>query len=225
MATPNPVKKGFALRLARPLPRYLRDEEVSRFLETIQGLRDRAMFMLMLRCGLRVEEVAHLRVQDLDLAQMRILVCGGKGNKDRIVYISHDAHRALLSYLRSRSSSKVREVFLVGKGTYRGTSISVRGIQKRMEYYARKTGLETILSSSSAHNGNSAAQCRRRPCYHPGSVGAHPDQDHPTVCTCFESQSTEGLLQGDGGHCTKINRRRNRNSIDSVRVRIERGRG
>jgi site-specific recombinase XerD len=142
MAIPNPVNKGFALRLARPLPRYLRDEEVRRFLESIQDLRDRALFMLMLRCGLRVEEVAHLRLQDLDLSQRRILVCGGKGNKDRIVYISHDAHRALLNYLRSRSSSKVGEVFLVGKGTYRGTSISVRGIQKRMEYYARKTGLK-----------------------------------------------------------------------------------
>jgi len=33
--------------------------------------------MLMLRCGLRVEEVAHLRLQDIDLAQKRILVrCG-----------------------------------------------------------------------------------------------------------------------------------------------------
>jgi len=36
----------------------------------------------------------------------------------------------------------IEEVFLVGKGTYRGTSISIRGIQKRIEYYARKTGLK-----------------------------------------------------------------------------------
>jgi len=142
MSVPNPVKKGFALRLARPLPRYLKDEEVTRLFQFIRGLRDHAIFMLMLRCGLRVEEVAHLRLQDLDLAQRRILVCCGKGNKDRIVYISHDAYRALLNYLRSRSSSKVGGVFLVGKGTYRGASISVRGIQKRIEYYARKTGLK-----------------------------------------------------------------------------------
>ena len=54
---PNPVKKGFVLRLARPLPRYLKDEEVTKLFQTIQDLRDRAIFMLMLRCGLRVEEV------------------------------------------------------------------------------------------------------------------------------------------------------------------------
>jgi len=138
----NPVKKGSALRLARPLPRYLKDEEVTRLFQTIQGLRDRAIFMLMLRCGLRVEEVAHLRLQDLDLSQRRILVCRGKGNKDRVVYISPDAERALRDYLKSRSSSKVQEIFLVNKGTCRGEPISVRGIQKRMEYYARKAGLE-----------------------------------------------------------------------------------
>jgi site-specific recombinase XerD len=139
---PNPVKKGYALRLARPLPRYLKDEEVMRFFQVIRGLRDRAIFMLMLRCGLRVEEVAHLSLQDLDLGQRRILVCRGKGSKGRVVYISHDAHQTLRDYLKSRSSSKAKEVFLVGKGIYRGTPISVRGIQKRIEYYARKSSLE-----------------------------------------------------------------------------------
>jgi site-specific recombinase XerD len=139
---PNPVKRGFVLRLARPLPRYLKDEEVTRFFQTIRGLRDLAIFMLMLRCGLRVEEVAHLRLQDLDLAQRRILVCQGKGSKDRVVYISNDADRILRDYLKSRSSSQVQEIFLVHKGTCRGMPISVRGIQKRMEYYARKARLE-----------------------------------------------------------------------------------
>jgi site-specific recombinase XerD len=139
---PNPVKKGYALRLARPLPRYLKDEEVMRLFQVIRGLRDRAIFMLMLRCGLRVEEIAHLSLQDLDLGQRRILVCRGKGSKGRVVYISHDAHQTLRDYLKSRPSSKAKEVFLVDKGIYRGTPISVRGIQKRIEYYARKTSLK-----------------------------------------------------------------------------------
>src|SRR5512143_150965 len=138
----NPVHKGSALRLARPLPRYLKDEEVTRLFSRVKNGRDRAIFMLMLRCGLRVEEVAHLRLQDLDLAQRRILVCRGKGNKDRVVYISHDAERALRDYLDSRSSSKVQQIFLVRKGTCRGMPLSVRGIQKRMEYHARQAGLQ-----------------------------------------------------------------------------------
>lgn len=141
MSLPNPVKKGYALRLARPLPRYLKNGEVDRLFRVIRGLRDHAIFMLMLRCGLRVEEVAHLTLQDLDLTQRRILICRGKGNKDRVVYISHDAYRSLRDYLKSRSSSRVKGVFLVGKGTYRGTPISVRGIQKRIEYYGQKAGL------------------------------------------------------------------------------------
>jgi site-specific recombinase XerD len=150
----NPVKKGSGLRLARPLPRYLKDEEVTQLFSQIQKLRDRAIFMLMLRCGLRVEEVAHLRLQDLDLAQRRILVCQGKGNKDRVVYISPDAERILRDYLKSRSSSKEKQIFLVNKGTCRGKPISVRGIQKRMEYYARKAKLE-ISCHHLRHNAES----------------------------------------------------------------------
>ncbi len=138
----HPVKKGMALRLPRPLPRFLKDEEVEIFFRSLKGLRDRAIFMLMLRCGLRVEEVAHLHLQHLDLSQRRILVCQGKGNKDRVVYLSNDAYRALTVYLKSRGGSKVQEIFLVNKGLRRGRPISVRGIQKRMEYYARKTGLK-----------------------------------------------------------------------------------
>jgi site-specific recombinase XerD len=139
---PNPVKRGLTLRLPRPLPRFLKDEEVEIFFRSLKGLRDRALFMLMLRCGLRVEEVAHLHLKDLDQAQRRILVRQGKGNKDRVVYVSNDADRALRDYLKSRSASKIQEIFLVNKGTCKGKPISVRGIQKRMEYYARKTGLD-----------------------------------------------------------------------------------
>jgi len=55
-----------------------------------------------------------------------------------VTYISKDAQNALSQYLKQRSSSRVEKVFLVEKGTYKGKPISVRGIQKRMEYYAGK---------------------------------------------------------------------------------------
>jgi site-specific recombinase XerD len=138
----NPVKQGYTLRLGRPLPRYLKDEEVNLLFKTITKLRDRAIFMLMLRCGLRVEEVAQLTFGALDLKRKKILVKNGKGKKDRVVYLSNDSLEVLMHYLRLRPSSRAKGIFLVEKGTCKGKALSVRGIQKRMEYYAGKAGLK-----------------------------------------------------------------------------------
>jgi site-specific recombinase XerD len=136
----NPVTR-ISLRLPQPLPRHLKDNQVKQFFDVITDLRDRAMFMLMLRCGLRVQEVAELTVDAVEYGRKQIFVFHGKGAKDRVVYMSEDAHSALLAYLEKRSS-KARGLFLVQKGPMRGKPLSVRGIQKRIEYYARKSSLE-----------------------------------------------------------------------------------
>jgi len=138
----NPVKHNYNLRLAKPLPRYLKDEEVVRFFTQVKSYRDRAMFMLMLRCGLRVEEVAKLTLRAIDLRRSQLFIYEGKGGKDRIVYLSSDAFNALSTYLKKRPSSRTQRVFLVEKGVYKDKPLSVRGIQKRMEYYAKISGLE-----------------------------------------------------------------------------------
>jgi integrase/recombinase XerD len=138
----NPVKANSRLRVPKPLPRALREDQVDQLFAVIKTKRDWAMFRLMLRCGLRVEEVANLCLGDIDLKQKRIMVIDGKGGKDRVVYISDDAAAGLIQYLKQRSHRRVKKVFLVEKGDYKGQPISVRGIQKRMEYYAKKTGLK-----------------------------------------------------------------------------------
>jgi len=135
----NPVTR-ISLRLPKPLPRHLKDDQVTRFFAVIRDPRDRAMFMLMLRCGLRVQEVAELTVDAVEYGRRQIFVFHGKGAKDRVVYMSEDARSALSAYLAKRSS-KARGLFLVQKGPMRGKPLSVRGIQKRIEYYARKSEL------------------------------------------------------------------------------------
>lgn len=137
----NPVKKGYGLRMSKPLPRHLIEEELHMLFRACKTSRDRAMFMLMLRCGLRVAEVAGLSLGDIDLRRRRLLIHDGKGRKDRIVYLSDDALLALDDYLAVRRASTTQKVFLVEKGTYRDRPLSIRAIQKRMEYYAKKTGL------------------------------------------------------------------------------------
>ena len=141
VAVTNPVKRGSLLRLSRPLPKHLKDEDIFNLFTVINSKRDRAMFMLMLRSGLRVEEVANLSLAAIDWRRMRLYVYNGKGAKDRVVYISPDTYEVLVAYVKARLSSRVKKVFLVEKGTHKGKPISVRGIQKRMEHYARKTGL------------------------------------------------------------------------------------
>jgi site-specific recombinase XerD len=138
----NPVKANCRLRVPKPLPRALREDQIDSFFGVIESRRDWAMFRLMLRCGLRVEEVANLSLGDIDIKQRRILVVDGKGGKDRVVYISDDAADGLMAYLKQRSHRRAKKVFLVEKGNYKGQPISVRGIQKRMEYYAKKSGLK-----------------------------------------------------------------------------------
>lgn len=135
----NPVIR-ISIRLPKPLPRHLKDDQVTKLLAVIKDVRDRAMFMLMLRCGLRVQEVADLTVDAVDYQRRQIFVSKGKGGKDRIVYLSEDARSALLAYL-SKRSTKGKRLFLVRKGPMKGQPLSVRGIQKRMESYARKSKL------------------------------------------------------------------------------------
>lgn len=139
MDVANPITK-VSLRLPKPLPRHLLDTQVTRLFAVITDERDRAIFMLMLRCGLRVEEVATLTVDAVDYHRRQLFVSRGKGGKDRVVYISEDARLTLKAYLTKRSS-KTQALFLVQKGPLTGTPISVRGIQKRIEYYAKKSGL------------------------------------------------------------------------------------
>ena len=90
MVLANPVKK-ISIRLPKPLPRHLKDDQVANLFSVITKARDRAMFMLMLRSGLRVEEVAHLTVDAVEYGRRELFVANGKGAKDRMVYLSDDA--------------------------------------------------------------------------------------------------------------------------------------
>jgi site-specific recombinase XerD len=103
----NPVP-WISLRLPKPQPRHLKDDPVTRLFAVITDLRDRAVFMLMLRCGLRVQEVTHLTVDaaELEYGRRQIFVSHGKGATDGVVYVSEDARSALMSCARRGHSCR-----------------------------------------------------------------------------------------------------------------------
>lgn len=137
----NPVKSAYKQKLPKPLPKFLTNREITILFNSIKNKRDYAIFILMLRCGLRVAEVANLSIPSIDFDSSMILVLKGKFAKDRVVYIGEDAQQALSDYLRTRKKAKTNKVFLVQKGSFKGSPISIRGIQKRIEYYSKVTGI------------------------------------------------------------------------------------
>jgi site-specific recombinase XerD len=120
------------LREPQRLPRPVQEDDLRRFFAVIDDNRDRAMFVLMLRCGLRISEVASLLLSDLYLDEEHPrLVVRGKGSRERSVYLSPQAERVLRAYLADRPSVTSDFVFL----SYKHDGMSTTAIHKRLMRY------------------------------------------------------------------------------------------
>jgi integrase/recombinase XerD len=84
----------------KTLPAVLSPEEVSQLIEAAEPGRRRVMVQTAYACGLRINELLHLRVTDIDSARMVIVVRQGKGRKDRLVPMSPRLLAELRAYWR-----------------------------------------------------------------------------------------------------------------------------
>lgn len=89
-------------RKPRQLPVILSPAEVQRFLAAIKQLKYRAILMTAYAAGLRLSEVIHLQVGDIDSQRMLIRVRQGKGQKDRYVMLSPTLLQLLRRYWRQQ---------------------------------------------------------------------------------------------------------------------------
>jgi site-specific recombinase XerD len=127
-----------AVKEPQRLPRPVQADDLARFLAVVHDARDRAMFLLMLRCGLRISEVAALQLSDLFLDEPRPrLVARGKGSKERAVYLSPQAECALRGYLAQRQRAACDAVFL----SYQGAGLSTTAIHKRLLRYREQAAV------------------------------------------------------------------------------------
>jgi site-specific recombinase XerD len=88
-------------RSEKKLPVVLSLEEVAQFFGAIRNLKHRALFMTAYAGGLRVSEVAGLRLSDIDSKRMLIRIQQGKGRKDRYVNLSARLLEVLREYWRA----------------------------------------------------------------------------------------------------------------------------
>jgi len=130
------VKEG------QPLPRDISDANVERLFASINHPRDRLMFGLMCWAGLRVGEVAALRLSDLipagnpeEGARLRVQ---GKGQKERVVPLTPALVQQWEEWLAQRPPVESEALFL----TRRKEGLSERGIQDRLAHYCRQAGIQ-----------------------------------------------------------------------------------
>lgn len=132
------LKRRIKLKLPDVLPRAINPADVRKLISVIDDIRDRALFLLLLRTGLRIGEALGLRLNDLNLRDRKIhLFEGEKNSMGRVVYLSDDALFAIKLWLRRRDKHK--EFLFYGRGN-KGLSYSTG--RSRFVKYLKKAGLE-----------------------------------------------------------------------------------
>ena len=114
--------------------KVLTKEELSAFFNVCDNFKFKTIFMLVYGSGLRIGEVANLRVEDIDSKNMRIFVREGKGNKERYTILPKQSLEMLREYWRKYRQNKRRgRIFL----SETGKAITVGVIREHFRKYRR----------------------------------------------------------------------------------------
>ena len=142
----NPAANVRAPKAVKYLPNTLSPDAIQRLLDApfkfddLEAVRDQAIFELLYSSGLRLAEVLGLTLQDVlgNPEELKIL---GKGSRERIVPVGKKAREALAIWLENRKKwdlGVADSVFL----TKKGTCVSPRTVQRRLDIRAREVGLD-----------------------------------------------------------------------------------
>jgi integrase/recombinase XerC len=146
--TSNPAKGLIIPKQNNHLPCNINPLELEKLLnfkaQTTLDIRDKAIMELFYSSGLRLSELSSLCKEQLQLSDSTVRVTG-KGNKERVLPVGRYAKEALYRWLEKRpffekkaKDEKTKQrVFLSQKGT----ALSNRGIQLRLDYWAKKNNV------------------------------------------------------------------------------------
>ena len=143
----NPVVDLEYPKLRKSLPKYLTIEQSAALLRSVSGqnqVRDYAILMLFLNCGIRRSELVGLNINDVYEDRIRVV---GKGNKERFVYFGTPCRKALDAYMVERSEKVLtdnRALF----ASRNGNRISVSAVHRLVEKALKQAGLDSAQYSA-----------------------------------------------------------------------------
>ena len=153
VAAKNPARLAPSPKLEKPLPHFLTVDEVFHLLgqpgeDTWGAARDRAILEVFYAGGLRLAELARLRLKDLDL-DAGVVRVWGKGAKERLAFLGNAARQALAAYLPYRQRL-LKESGLDEEAALflnpRGGRLSTRGVARVVARWSRQAGLSQALT-------------------------------------------------------------------------------
>lgn len=118
------------------LPPVMEVEEVYDVIAALKNIKHKTLIILLYSTGMRVSEIANLKIIDIDSKLMRIKVVSGKGKKDRFVPLSP----LVLDQLRTYYSYYKPSIYFFN-GTGNASKYSVRSIQHTLHKILSKIGL------------------------------------------------------------------------------------
>jgi integrase/recombinase XerD len=147
----NPIEELESPKIAKTLPEILNLKEVEQLLEqpnpqTPIGIRDRAMLEVLYATGMRVSELTHLPINQVNLESGYVLVFG-KGSKERIVPLGSEAMKWVALYLkaaRERLAKGKESPFLFINRSGRG--MSRQQFWKNIKAFGRRAGIRKRIS-------------------------------------------------------------------------------
>ena len=171
IVSPDVFGKRIRLQLPERLPRAMDPDDLQKLLSVIEGNRDRAMILVLLRTGMRIGELLNTKVTDVHIKERRIEIYEAQKNRlGRVVYLSEDAHHCVedlvwgeaylggLPFLQSREH---------GHDVIQHSPVHIRKIYCKSGINSQRV----YPAYSSSHLCHGASQCRHAPGVSPGVVG------------------------------------------------------
>ena len=146
----NPFADQIMPKKPISLPKSISEDDVVKLLDapkvdSLIGLRDRAMLELLYASGVRISELVNIKFSDLDLDR-NIIKVFGKCSKERLVPFGEDAAQWISAYIDERKKNKdlvsIKYIFL----NNRGTKISRHAFWHRLKEYCLEIGLKQDIS-------------------------------------------------------------------------------
>lgn len=123
-------------RQSSKLPPVMSAQEIKTLIDSIKNIKHRTVVMLLYSTGMRLNEIAHLKIADIDSKNMRIKVVQGKGAKDRFTILSEQVLLELRAYY---IICKPKEYLF--NGSRPGRPLSPRSIQHLVQIALARAGL------------------------------------------------------------------------------------